>query len=268
MKHDKKTRARAVALLLDGNSYTDVEAKTGVGYNTLKVWKSRFKNGEIETVKPLQDETEKTKPTKPRKVAETPRVMRTETPVETEAVKSLLDFETLDDFLKRKNETENPFQDVIYTPPVEKAAEIVKNTAETASYTWKDAGLIAAVVILCAASILSVGLVLAHAFPVWIGGYMIATVVCTAPVLLLLSKRVTVTIAWVTMILAFVVEVVCNAVAICVKIETETETGILKAVGQLSLETVGNIAFAWLLGLALPALALCFEVLLLKNQEN
>lgn len=249
MKYDTETRARAVALLLDGNSYTDVETETGVGYNTLKVWKSRFKNSETETVKlkpvtrapKLETETESNEPWPVSKTVK-PKLIETE--------------------------TETGFQKVIYTPPGETVTETLETVAETDGFTWKDAGLIAAVVILCAASILSVGLVLAHAFPVWFGGYMIATVVCTAPVLLLLSKRVTVTIAWVTMILAFVVEVVCNAVAICVKIETETETGILKAVGQLSLETVGNIAFAWLLGLALPALALCFEVLLLKKQEN
>lgn len=144
-------------------------------------------------------------------------------------------------------------------------AEINRIEAAKESDVSANGGLIVAVIVLCVASITSVGAVLTDSFPVWWVGYLIAAVVCTAPVLVLFSKRLSAWIAYATMAISFLMEVACNSVAVFEK----TQSGNLPTiVNSVSLGHISNVALAWLLGISLPALALCFEVLLLRHNRE
>lgn len=147
----------------------------------------------------------------------------------------------------------------------ETGIETVAATVETVrreKFDWGDLCLVLAVVALCAASVLSVADVLAQAFPLFYAAYLLAAVVCTAPLLLLLAKRVENWLAYATIGIAYVVEITANAVAI----RGHAGQSFVQTVWQ----TTGLQAFglAWLIGIALPTLAVCFEILLLKKFQN
>lgn len=222
MKHATETIETALKLLQSGFTINETAIETGVNPATVKTWKARYLNLETETV---------------------------ETGIET-------DGETVTDevrVMKRRTVTKRNRETVTAT---------VETVGNREKFDWGDLCLVLAVVALCAASVLSVADVLAQAFPLFYAAYLLAAVVCTAPLLLLLAKRVENWLAYATIGIAYVVEITANAVAI----RGHAGQSFVQTVWQ----TTGLQAFglAWLIGIALPTLAVCFEILLLKKFQN
>ena len=127
---------------------------------------------------------------------------------------------------------------------------------------WQSYLLPVAVIILCSASITAVGEILSQAFPLAAVAYAVATVACLAPLLLLFSGVVAEWLAWAIISCTFVIEVTANSIAVSNFMTPEFITTETRATN------LQHITFSWCVGMILPFLALCFEIILFKKITN